>query len=327
MDFKITEGFRVEGATASVPIEELGNDEVTAALEELSSVAEARGLWVPAGVGSLALEGTTHPEATSISPELTPEASVINRESLLATLDTAFLTYSFQLSAVNKQRAKVRGRKKPDQLKVVDLGVIRAKVETLISNPDILADLADEADYFANIPETYSPEVGFNIVIVPEGLTDTDNQAIAEDLQARINLDYCPYVRSSIHNDQRITELSGEGFHVVFAPQHYNIPRGDTTTQTKWMKAANTRTTATQLKTATDSEALAQINNLLATGALDDPDTCFDVSYFRRFDQAMVSGFVSVVYVNNNRKTILGISDLRYREPSRALVVPQKLNT
>ncbi len=322
MDFKITEGFRVEGATASVPIAELANDEVTAALEELSSVAEARGLWVPATAGSLALEGARS-DTTTTTPEITPEAPVISREGLLSTLDTALTTFSSQVDVVNGERSKVKGRKKPEQLKAVDQDVIRAEVEALVSDPATIAELQAQADYFTANPETDSPAAGFDIEIVPEGLTDTDEEAIARDVQSKITSQYSPYIRGSRYNDKRTPEVTGKGFRIAFAPRHYNVPTGTTPFQTKWMKAANETTTATKLQTATDAEALAQINNLQATGALDDPDTRFHTSYFRRFDQAPVDGVVSSVFVVGDGGLLLGGSVVRGACSARALVVPK----
>jgi hypothetical protein len=273
--------------------------------------------------GSLAVEGAQS-DTTTATPEVTPEAPVISREGLLATLDTALTTFSSQVDVVNGERAKVKGRKKPEQLKAVDQNVIRAEVEALVSNPAILADLQAEADYFTANPEADSPAVGFDIVIVPEGLTDTDDEAIARDVQSEITTQYSPYIRGSRYNDKRTPEVTGKGYRIAFAPRHYNVPSGTTTTQTKWMRVANTETTATQLETATDAEALAQIHNLEVTGALDDPDTRFHTSYFRRFDQAPVGVRVSGVYVRGYGGLVLVESGVDYDRSARALVVPKK---
>src|SRR3989344_3380749 len=211
----------------------------------------------PAAVG--ATVETVASSATSETP--TPEAPTITSEGLLATLDTALTTYGSQLDTVNTARDEAKGRKrdKPAPLEAVDHNVIRAEVEALAADPAILADLQAEADYFTANPETNSPAVGFDIIVVPEGLTATDEQAI------------------------------GKGFRVAFAPRHYNVPSGTAASQTNWMNNANESTSATQLQTATDGEALAQINNLhQADGELNDPTTRYDKTYFRRFDQAPV---------------------------------------
>jgi len=288
-------------------------------------IAKKRNLEIPGFAGSLALEGAQSETATT-TPETTPEAPIISSESLLATLDTALTTYSSLLDIINGERAKVKGRKKPEQLEAIDQAIIRAEVEALVSDPAIIAELQTEADYFTANPETDSPEVGFDIVVIPEGLTATDDQAIAKDLQAKITTEYSPYIRPEAYNDKRTPVITGKGYRIAFAPRHYNVPKGSTSDQTSWMKNENQGTTATELQTATDAEALAQINNLQATGELNDPSTRFDKTYFRRFDQAPVGGGVSCVFVDDYGKLVLGESGVRSGYSSRALVVPKKLN-
>jgi hypothetical protein len=288
-------------------------------------VAKDRNLEIPALAGSLAVE-SAQSDTTTTTPEVTPEAPVISREGLLSTLDTALTTFSSQVDAVNGERAKVRGRRKPEQLKAVDQDVIRAEVEALVSDTAILADLQAEADYFTANPEADSPAVGFDIVIVPEGLTDTDAEAIARDVQSEITTQYSPYIRGSRYNDKRTPEVTGKGYRIAFAPRHYNVPTGTAAVQTKWMRVANTETTATQLETATDAEALAQINNLQADGELNDPNTRFHTSYFRRFDQAPVGDRVSCVRVYGFGGLDLDKSVVGDDYSTRALVVPKKLS-
>ena len=249
--------------------------------------------------GSVALDGVLS-ETALPTPETppTPEAPVVTSESLLATLDTALTTYMSQLDVANAARADVKGRRhdKPALLEAANQDDIRAEVEALAADPVVLAELQAEADYFTANPEKDSPAVGFDIVIVPEGLTDTDEQAIARDVQAKITTQYSPYVRDSRYNDRRTPEVTGKGYRIAFAPRHYNVPSDTTKNQTKWMDAVNGLSGATELQTATDAEALAQINNLQAVGELNDPNTRFHTSYFRRFDQAPV-GLVSYVCV------------------------------
>ena len=279
----------------------------------------------PAAVG--ATVETVASSATSETP--TPEAPTITSEGLLATLDTALTTYGSQLDTVNTARDEAKGRKrdKPAPLEAVDHNVIRAEVEALAADPAILADLQAEADYFTANPETNSPAVGFDIIVVPEGLTATDEQAIAKDVQAKITKDYTPYIRDARYNDKRTSEATGKGYRVAFAPRHYNVPSGTTNSQTNWMNNANESTSATQLQTATDGEALAQINNLhQADGELNDPTTRYDKTYFRRFDQAPVVVGVSYVIVDGKGGLFLDWSVVGYGNSARVLVVPQKLN-
>src|SRR5216684_1505448 len=144
---------------------------------ELFAEVARRGfeVTVPQVAGSLALEGAQS-EIVPTVPETTPEAPTIDSESLLTTIDTALTTYSSLLDVVNGARADVKGRKKdkPTPLEAVDETIIRAEVEALASNPAILADLQAEADYFTANPEVGSPAVGFDVVVIPEGLAATD---------------------------------------------------------------------------------------------------------------------------------------------------------
>src|SRR3989344_723136 len=273
----------------------------------------------PAAVG--ATVETVASSATSETP--TPEAPTITAEGLFATFDTALTTYGSQLDTVNTARDEAKGRKrdKPAPLEAVDHNVIRAEVEALAADPAILADLQAEADYFTANPETNSPAVCFDIIVVPEGLTDTDDQGIAKDVQAKITKDYTPYIRDARYNDKRTSEATGKGYRVAFAPRHYNVPSGTAASQTNWMNNANESTSATQLQTATDGEALAQINNLhQADGELNDPTTRYDKTYFRRFDQAPVDDRVSRVVVSDDGELRLDWSFVDVDFSARVLV-------
>jgi hypothetical protein len=276
-------------------------------------------------------------EATTVEAVPTPEAPVISSESLLATLDTALSTYGSLLDVVNSARADVKGRKKdkPAPIEAVDQNVIRAEVEALTSDPAILAELQAQADYFTAHPEANSPAVGFDILVIPEGLTAADEQAVARDQQVRIKnqlgTDYStPYIRPKAYNDKRTPEVTGKGYRIAFAPRHYNVPSDTAASQTKWMKAANAENTATRLATATDAEAMSQIDNLLHNNELPEGADYnvdrFHMTYFRRFDQAPIDGFVSYVFVLDFGKLYLDLSFVHYVASARALVVPQKLN-
>ena len=313
-------------------LEALSVEELQEVHAVLPAEFERRSLALPAG--SIALEGATRTEfetATDIAPETTPtpERTPLAPETLLATFDRAYKTYNFQLDSANEQRAKVKGRNKPAQLETVDQAVIRAEVEALVSNPAILAELQAEVDHFTKNPEAGSPEAGFDLMIVPEELTTADDPAIAKSVQAKIPTDYYgPYVRPAKYNDKRIPVVTGKGYRLAFAPRHYNVPRGTAQSQVKWMNAQNQDTKATNLQTATDAEALAQINNLVDNGELNNRNTRFHTSFFRRFDQAPVDqapvdDCVSVVGVDD--KGVLGLGGwyVDLDNPSRALVVPK----
>lgn len=296
----------------------LSDSELTAVLSAAPAELERRGMEVPALAGTLAVTETVE-TPTPASPEATP----LSPESLLEGFDQAYQTYSFLLDATNGARAEAKGRKKPAQLEAVDVDTVRADVEALLANQDLIAELQAEVGYFTTNPEVDSPAPGFDLVIVPEGLTTTDEQAIAGGVQAKITTDYTPYIRPEAYNDKRTPEVTGKGYRIAFAPRHYNVPKGTATNQTNWMKGNNRRTTATQLETATDAEALAYINGLADTKQLDNPSTRFDQTYFRRSDQAPRGDLVSCVCVDGYGKLDLGWSVVHYDGSSRALVVPK----
>jgi hypothetical protein len=284
-----------------------------------SELATRFGLLVEELAGSVVLTETVD------TVTATSEHAPITAESLLDTFDSAYQSYGLLVDSSNDQRATVKGSKdkRPEQLTVVDQETVRAEIEALLANPGLLEELEAEADYFTKNPEVGSPEAGFDLVIVPEGLTPADEQATAKTLQAKITTDYTPYIRPEVYNDSRTPTITGKGFRVAIAPRHYNVPKGTTSQQTAWMKESNHQTTATELQTATDGEALAQINNLQEASELNDRDTRFSKTYFRRFDQAPHGGDVSDVRVVGDGWLFLGKSFVLYDNSTRALVVPK----
>lgn len=243
-------------------------------------------------------------------------------EALLSTFDQAYTTYGFMVDTANT------GRNKKNKLAPVDEVMVLTKVEALLSNESLLAELQLDIDYFTANPEANSPDPGYDIIIVPEGMTKADDQAVASSLQAKTESGYeNPYIRSDRYDDSRPPVVSGKGFQVKFAPRHYNIPSDTAEVQTTWTKGQNVNTHATERQTATDSEALAQINNLLdqdssLQGSQYD-ESRFHKTYFRRFDQVPVGGDVSRVFVNGDGRLRLGRSDVHVDDPARALVVPK----
>lgn len=93
MDFKIGEGFRMEADQASVDLAQQSNDVVKAAFEEAQRVGVERGLWVPAGAGSLAV--ATQAESPSA------------RDKLLATAEEGGSLYNTVISGINEKRRKI----------------------------------------------------------------------------------------------------------------------------------------------------------------------------------------------------------------------------
>jgi hypothetical protein len=269
--------------------------------------------------GSLALEGAIAPS--------TPEAPTVTAESLLATFDGAYQSYGLLVSAANSTRAEAKGRKKPAPLETVAANTILADVEALLSDPYTLQELQAEIDHFTKNPETGSPEAGFNLIIVPEGLTAADEQAAAQVIQTKIPSRYKePYIRPASYNDQRTPAVTGKGYRIAFAPTHYNVPSGTAAWQAGWMRTENDHgihVDATKLQTATDGEALAAINNLVDNKELNNPTTRFDQTYFSRFDQAPIDRNVSNVCVPAVVKLCLGRSLVGDDFSTRALVVPK----
>lgn len=268
--------------------------------------------------------GTTAVAETLQPP--TPEFTTLTPELLLGTFDTAYQTYSFLVGTVNARRAVAEGRedKRPEQLNFVHYDTPRAEVDALLANEAFIAELQTELDYFTVLPETDSPKPGFDIIIVPEGLTERDEQVIARAVQAKLNTRHSYYIRPYGYNDSRTLAVTGKGYRIVIAPRHYNIPKGTTVVQTNWMDTKNNQaSSATGLQTATDAEALAQINNLLINGGLNDSNTCFNKSCFRRFDQIPFRDRVSGVCVNGGGKLRLDESGFDGAYSTRALLVPK----
>ena len=316
--------FETNGIKVSVSPAELTNEQLTGLAQDLAEAASVRNLELPAFLaGGLAVEASA---TTAATPEAsTPETPTVTAESLLATFDGAYQSYGLLVDTANSARATAKGRKKPAQLETVDAKTIRDDVEALLSDPATLQELQAEIDHFTKNPESGSPEAGFNLIIVPEGLTAADEQAAASSIQAKVTNRYKPYIRPTEYNDKRTPAVTGKGYRIAFAPAHYNVPSGTASKQTGWMKTANQRTTATELQTATDGEALAAINNLADNNELNNPTTRFDQTYFRRFDQKPIGDYVSVVgfYGDDRGRLVLGGSYVRDDFPARALVVPK----
>ncbi|MDQ3158995.1 MAG: hypothetical protein M3P98_02565 [bacterium] len=288
-------------------------------VDELQQELYKRGM----AVGSVAVD-SAYETLITLESDPTPEALTLTPESLLEGFDQAYSSYLFELDATNAARSEAKGRKKPAQLETVDADVIRTDVEAILANEGVMAELQAEVDYFTHNPEDESPEAAFDLMIVPEGLNLADELAIAADLQGKIPSHFVdPYIRPEAYNDKRTPVVTGKGYRLSFAPRHYNVPKGTAKKQTTWLNGNNHRTTATELQTATDAEAMAYINGLANTGAFDNPTTRFDQTYFRRFDQAPCGGRVSRVNVSDFSGLFLGESYANYVYPTRALVVPK----
>ena len=307
----------IDAIRSTIPQDEL--PEFETGLANLGLVAE--------NVGPLAT--TEALSDTPVTPEVvaTPEAVTDPsdlRESLLSGFEAAYNTYAGVVETVNTARAQAKGRKKPEQLAVIDQDTVRTTLEAMLENEAVVAELAADIDHFAKSPESDSPEAGYDVLIVADGLTETDDHAIVNALEARIGSGYTPYIRPESYNDKRERVATGNGFRIVFAPRHYNVPSGTAGQQTEWMKDANRKSTATELQTATDAEALTQATALVASGEVaTGKSTNFDATYYRRFDQTPRDGYVSDACVNGNGESNLDLSYVHADYPARALVVPK----
>lgn len=327
-----------KGVIVQVDVAQQTSEWLMSTAREIQAAADARGITIAAG--STALEGAAQPDAEAVagnndpkasSETSAPERTPLTPETLLATFDTAYQTYSLQIDSANDAREKAKGRIKPAQLEAIGQDTIRKNAEALLAKPAILAELQAEIDYFTENPEAGSPAAGFDLVIVPEGMSADDNEVFAGVLQSKLNVltgrKYSPDVRPpAIYNDKRTPVVTGKGYRIAFAPHHYNVPRGTASQQAAWMKGNNQLTEAISLQTATDTEALAQINNLVEEDQIPAVSE-YDVdrshrTYFRRFDQAPVGACVSCACVNDYGKLFLGApSNVRSLIPTRALVV------
>ncbi len=304
----------IEAIRNTIPKGELS--EFEAGLSNLGLVAE--------NVGPLATTEALDAEVVPV-PEAVIDPSEL-RESLLTGFEAAYSTYVSVVETVNTARAEVKGREKPEQLAVIDQDAIRSELEIILASEAVVAELAADIDHFTRNPESGSPEAGYDVLVVADGLTETDDRSIINALEARIDSGYTPYIRPEAYNDNRERVVTGNGFRIVFAPKHYNVPHGTVSQQTQWMRDANQEATATELQTATDAEALTQATALVASGEVaKDKDTNYDATYYRRFDQAPHDDRVSVVCVNGYGydRSYLGGSYVRFRDPARALVVPK----
>ncbi len=302
----------INAIRSTIPPTEL--PEFEASLVNLGLVAE--------NVGPLATTEALAPEMTA-TPEVVTDPSDL-RESLLSGFEAAYNTYAGVVGTVNTARARAKGRKKPEQLAVFDQDTVRTTLEAILENEAVVAELAADIDHFTRNPESGSPEAGYDVLVVADGLTETDDHAIVNALEARIGSGYTPYIRPESYNDKRERVATGKGFRIVFAPRHYNVPSGTASQQTQWMRDANQKTTATELQTATDAEALTQATALVASGEVaTGKSTNFDATYYRRFDQAPHDDRVSYVYVRGYGESNLDVSCVRIGFPTRALVVPK----
>lgn len=123
MDFKIGEGFRVEGTEASVNLADQSDDVVKAAYEEAQQVGVERGLWTPASSGSLAVASEVEPPAATTESASSEEEIVSIREQLLSTAVEGAKLYIGAIRGINA------GRGRKDRIPVLKPGDYRERAE------------------------------------------------------------------------------------------------------------------------------------------------------------------------------------------------------
>jgi hypothetical protein len=101
MDFKIGEGFRVEGTQASVNLADQSDEVVKAAYAEAQQVGEDRGLWTPADAGSVAVAAEVEAPEEEQSAE-----RPLNRDYLLATAVEGAKLYIATIAGINAGRGR-----------------------------------------------------------------------------------------------------------------------------------------------------------------------------------------------------------------------------
>lgn len=278
--------------------------------EELLEAVESRGLAV----------GTT-----AIGESVEAPSHRLTAEVLLSTLDSAIETYCDFTQVINTDRTH-RSRK---PVEVIDTETIRADVEALLADENVLTDLRADFDFFTNNPVEGSPDVGFDIVIMPEGLEFDDAIALAFHLQAKLNGER-PVVGKRFQ-DEEPTATNGKGYRIAFAPRHFNVP-GATTAgyQKEWLKLNNTVLTATELQTATYNEALFAIDIVFKQGdspLADDYDNGrVEKSYWRCFDATPYLDDIPYTVVSTLGIVNISGSDFHRAPNTRVLFIPKTLS-
>lgn len=265
------------------------------------------------------------------------------REQLLSTRDTAYTIYTGMLETANTQRGE------EDKLPIIGRDTINRDIEAALEKPTLLAELQASIDHFTEHPEANSPKPGFRILIVPEGMTDNDNEAVAHDLQTQLDKTQCTGHRTAHISPNRNSPINSgptsRGYALVFAPTHYNVPKAPEDIdkipvnengvrlynqwQTGWMGIHNRQNLATKLRTPTDSEATAFIASLLADGQLPTgshaDEARFHRTYSSRFDRTPVNDCVESVFVHDDGALrfalLFAASSIEIDCPARALAV------
>lgn len=329
--------FEVKGIMVNLDPAQLSDEQLASLAHEVVSEVQERNWDLPAFVGGAVTSRDLEPQISDNTPEQLPKGSI--KEGLLEGFEQAYDTYSSVVSTINQARTKSRGFsfKRPTLLEVVDATTVLAEVEALLGDDTLIAELEasaarPEAPEPGEVSDSQAP--GFDLIIVPEDVTVADEHAVASSLQALVNPDSPEplFLRPEACYDQRIQESTGKGYRLAFVPRHYNIARGNSKSyQTDQLESINTASKATELKTATDIEALTYISSLLQADKIDNPHrsssahTYYPQTYFTRFDQIPYVHDVSSIGIsalgNRDKRIILGTT--WFSSAARALVVPK----
>ena len=273
------------------------------------------------------MESDTNPET------LTPEELEF-KESLKASFETSYGTYSSLLDAMNG--SKDRSKRSSEKLEVASEQEAQTAIEALLT-PGVIREAMSQIEEFSANPEDKSPEAGFDVVLIPnDDLTASDENAAAKHLQSLIPAwDGDDFVYEPLHNETTAHKAKPDvdnAVIAVLAPRHLNMRKGVVADQADRLdKIKADETSEAYLETADDITAITHATQLIAEGLIDTTsegykEERFWATYYKDVSAEPVDGCVPDSYVDDDGRFICYDSDARDGDPSRALVVP-KLNT
>jgi hypothetical protein len=216
------------------------------------------------------------------------------RIDMLYDFIKSYKVYDTFIRYVNKDRAMRRHGKNTVQIQTVGSEVIYKRVNNILDNDGVMAELVDNIEYFTRYPESKKPKPGYRLLIVPDGLTETDDLAIA--MQHWTDVPTERLLRPMNYNAQHPIG-SDEGYHIVFAPRHLNVPSMPASRQDAWTDYYNSQTNYISLRPATDTEALAHTALIPCVHNSYGQNRTWDLTFYRRFDEDPQEGDVSSFYV------------------------------
>lgn len=259
-----------------------------------------------------------YPYRAEYGSSLAVAATVNLRDSLRGSFDTAYDIYAANVRTINSEEAYKRGFKGSERLTLASRHSLLTEFDHILDNRVVLSELQRDIDHFSRYPEEGSPAASYRLGIIPEGLTQDDQNTLARSMQYRLNPNIALQIRNNRLNDRRIQPPSGLGYFLMFYPKHYNVPSGNTCAQTEWLRERNRLTTSVQFQTATDAIALSAIERLCSK-TLGTNESLKDATYFKRFDQTPIDLFVSSTYVDEEGGLHLCAADVNQIHPARVI--------